>query len=113
MKNSKAFEMFEKTARMGEVSEDLRYLHNEFIYSLDLDSVVFEKKHQTALYALNEIIEAFKILESELFGSKNEEVNNLKRQISELEKSNQNLTLNLDDNRKLIAKLENQVKGNG
>jgi hypothetical protein len=98
---------------MGGVSSDLRMIHNDFIYSIDLDSTPLEKRQQTALYVLDQTIQAFEALETEMFPEESEDVKLLNAQITELQKSNEALTLNLNDNREFIKKLELQIKGNG
>lgn len=113
MKNSNLIKLFENVCRMGGVSSDLRMIHNDFIYSIDLDSTPLEKRQQIALYVLDQTANAFEAMEAEMFSEESEDVKLLKAQITELQKSNEALTLNLNDNRKFIEKLELQIKGNG
>lgn len=113
MKNSSLIKLFENVCKISGVSSDLRMLHNDFIYCIDLDSTPLEQRHQTALYVLDQTIQAFEAMEAEMFPKESEEEILLKAQIAELQKSNDALTLNLNDNREFINKLELQIKGNG
>lgn len=83
MKDLESIEKLASVANIGGVSDDLLFLRDEFLFFNDFDSNPLTKEHQSAIYSVTKLAEAFKKFEMELYPDRYPNVEILKTRLNE------------------------------
>jgi len=111
MKNLESIEKLVSVANIGGISDDLLFLRDEFLFFNDINSNPLTTEHQSAIFSVTKLAEAFREFEAELYPDKYPNVEILKKRLNEAQALLEEKEKINQAQRKYIAQLELTATG--